>query len=114
MMRTEFDEIMKKHGISDTRSISDEMYADIERLYMICDLFDTKEDVGEFVNAFGYEGVKRLLKQYDKRQAEIDGLRAQNSNLIARICKISKATINYGEMMTTMAKNFLDDIKKER
>lgn len=110
MMRSEFDEIMKEIGIDAPQVITDEMYKNIEKLYVICDLFESKRDICDFINTFGYLGVERLLNQYDRRQKEIDNLRSQNSTLIAKFCKVfNKAILNDDKSLKKMIINFLKE-----
>ena len=110
MMRSEFDEIMKEIGIDTPKVITDEMYKNIERLYVICDLFETKIDICKFIDAFGYQGVEKLLKQYDRRQKEIDSLRSQNSTLVAKLCKVfNEAIINDDKSLKKMAIDFFKE-----
>lgn len=109
MMRHEFDEILSQLG-GDPSEYNDEMYETINRVYLVCDAFDTKADICNFVLHLGYEKVRRLDRQYTKRQREIDDLRNQNSTLLAKIMRIFKESIlTNDKAMRTMAINFLKE-----
>lgn len=112
MMRSEFDKIMEEiigTGYS-PKVITDEMYKNIEKLYVVCDLFESKRDIGKFIDTFGYQGVEKLLNQYERRQKEIDKLRSQNSTLVAKLCKIfNEAILNDDKSLKKMAINFFKE-----